>query len=225
MPATESRLSGGVAGLNCAMLARRSCSRRNRQTLGSRRSRDQRARAGRSQIGLLGLWTRKLIDAYHLALNVCRGCKALPPMHQIGPPIDWVSHRAATRRQRSGGRNEPPCPCRPPAEQRRECSALVSQHRSFPRRWCWLPIIQEQGEILLQRLDRARFQNEFHPFARARLLPVTSCVHCENWAGHQLAQRCRSTTRRSNGSRAPIQVLRLMLKELSADEIALLRGT
>ena len=176
------------------MLARRSCSRQKSPNLGSRRSRDQRARAGRSQIGLLGLWTRKLIDAYHLALNVCRGCKALPPMHQIGPPIDWVSHRAATRRSVRVAGNNSPCPCRPPAEQRRECSALVSQHRSFPRRWCWLLISREQGEILLQRLDHARFQNDFHPFTRARGCCPLHRAYIARIAGHQLARRCRSTT-------------------------------
>lgn len=180
--------------MNCAMLARRSCSRRNRQTLGSRRSRDQRARAGRSQIGLLGLWTRKLIDAYHFALNVCRGCKALPPMHQIGPPIDWVSHRAATRRLAFGGR-------------KRLTVSLPTARRTAPRVLSvGLPAqvvpsavvlasnIQEQGEILLQRLDHARFQNDFHPFTRARGCCPLHRAYIARIAGHQLARRCRSTT-------------------------------
>ncbi len=192
-----------MAGLNCAMLARRSCSRRNRQTLGSRRSRDQRARAGRSQIGLLGLWTRKLIDAYHFALNVCRGCKALPPMHQIGPPIDWVSHRAATRRLAFGGR-------------KRLTVSLPTARRTAPRVLSvGLPAqvvpsavvlasnIREQGEILLQRLDHADFRMiSIH--SRARAAAARYIVRTlRELLDTSLRGDADRPLRRSNGSRVP----------------------
>ena len=82
--------------------------------------------------------------------------------------------------------------------------------------------IQEQGEILLQRLDHARFQNDFHPFsARARLLPVTSCVHCENcWT-----PACAAMPIDHCADRMGLASQQVMPKELSAEGIALVGGT
>ena len=99
--------------------------------------------------------------------------------------------------------NDSPCPCRPPAEQRRECSALVSQHRPFPP-----PVVasnsREQGEILLQRLDRARFQKDFHPFTRARAAAARYIVRTlRESLDTSLRGDADRPLRRSNGSRVP----------------------
>ena len=99
--------------------------------------------------------------------------------------------------------NDSPCPCRPPAEQRRECSALVSQHRSFPRRWCWLLISRSKARFCCNGLIMPDFRMiSIH--SRARAAAARYIVRTlRELLDTSLRGDADRPLRRSNGSRVP----------------------
>jgi acyl transferase domain-containing protein/acyl carrier protein len=82
------------------------------------------------------------------------------------------------------------------------------------------PIMQQEGEILWQRLDRARFQNEFRPKLRA--LAAAYIVRALRELGWTAAPCAAMPTIADRLGVAPQyqKWLALMLKELTADETA-----
>ncbi len=84
------------------------------------------------------------------------------------------------------------------------------------------PIMQEEGEVLRQRFDRARFQNEFHSRSRATASAyIVRALRELGWTPATGAAMPIETLADRLGVAPQYQRwLRLMLKELTADELA-----
>ena len=102
---------------------------------------------------------------------------------------------------------------------RARANGRLSHHVSSPAMLA--PIIHEQAGILLQRLDRAQFQNEFHSRSRAAAAGyIVRALRELGWTPACAAMPIDHAADRMGLAPQYRRWLRLMLKELSADEMA-----